>query len=126
VIWRAISGALLARPADALPGDGALFRAATPQRVHDLINRHTWPSAGAARRNADHSSVVRKRALRRLAREQPAAYAALYERIRPSTPSHTHARNQAWTQLRRQYPRRYQELYAQERQHKPASPSAGR
>jgi hypothetical protein len=118
-IWRAVSGALLARPADALPAAGALFRTATAQHMHDLITRHTWPSAGAARRSADHSSAACKRALRRLAREQPAAYAAFYERIRPATPGHYHARNKAWTQLRHQYPGRYQELYDQERRHSP-------
>jgi hypothetical protein len=120
VIWRAVSGALLARPCDALPAAGALFRAATPQQMHDLITR---PPVGSARRSADHSSAARKRALRRLAREQAAAYAALYQRIRPAAAGHYHARNQAWTQLRHQYPGRYQELYAEERRHSPPDPA---
>jgi hypothetical protein len=121
-IWRAVSGGVLARPADALPAAGALFRATAPQHMHDLITRQTWPPAGSARRSADHSSAARKRALRRLAREQPAAYATLYQRIRPVAAGHYHARNRAWTQLRRQFPGRYQELYAQERRHSALGP----
>lgn len=79
------------------------------------VTGHTTPAPTGARHSADHSSVARKRALRRLAREQPDAYTTLYQRIRPRMPSHTHARNQAWTQLRYQYPDRYRELYEEER-----------
>jgi hypothetical protein len=80
-----------------------------------LITQRVRPAVTPARHSADHSSMTRKRALRRLAREQSTAYTALYQRIRPGAPSHTHARNQAWTKLRYQYPHRYRELYDEER-----------
>lgn len=64
--------------------------------------------------SGDLSSKLRKRALRRLAREQPAAYAAIYERVRPEEPGGVHARGKTWTLLREQFPDRYLELFAEE------------
>jgi len=65
--------------------------------------------------SGDRSSMARKRALRRLANEQRAAYRALYADTRPRTQARDQARGQALTQLRYRYPDRYLELYAQER-----------
>lgn len=65
--------------------------------------------------SGDRSSMARKRALRRLAREQRAIYRGLYTDTRPRTQTHDQARGQALTLLRYRYPDRYLELYAQER-----------
>ena len=70
--------------------------------------------------SANRSSIFRKRALRRLAREQPTAYAEIYEKIRPGEATAAHARGKAWTRLRRQFPDRYLELFAEEQ----AAPAA--
>jgi hypothetical protein len=64
--------------------------------------------------SSDRSSAVRKRALARLAREQPAAYTGIYEQVRPDAAGRHHARGKAWTLLRRRHPGRYFELYAEE------------
>jgi hypothetical protein len=66
--------------------------------------------------SGDRSSVLRKRALRRLSHEQHAAYAALYEQVLAETPGLTrhHARGRAWTRLRHEFPDRYLELFALE------------
>jgi hypothetical protein len=58
--------------------------------------------------------VARKRALRRLAREQHAAYAVIYEQVRPDAPTRYQAKDWARTQLRHRFPDRYLELYAHE------------
>jgi hypothetical protein len=65
--------------------------------------------------SGDRSSMARKRALRRLAREQRASYRELYADTRPRTQTHDQGRGQALTLLRYRYPDRYLELYAQER-----------
>jgi hypothetical protein len=65
--------------------------------------------------SGDRSSMARKRALRRLAREHRATYRALYAGTRPRTHTHDQARGQALTLLRYRYPDRYLELFAQER-----------
>ena len=64
--------------------------------------------------SGDRSSLLRKRALRRLSREQPAAYSALYEQVLSEAPGLTRyqARGQAWTRLRYEFPDRYLELFA--------------
>jgi hypothetical protein len=64
--------------------------------------------------SGDRSSLLRKRALRRLSREQPAAYSTLYEQVLSKTPGLTRyqARGQAWTRLRHEFPDRYLELFA--------------
>jgi hypothetical protein len=108
--WRFLWRRYRSHPAFDLPGAATTIMADVGP-----VTGHTIPAPAGARHSADHSSVARKRALRRLAREQPDAYTTLYQRIRPRTPSHTHARNQAWTQLRYQYPGRYRELYEEER-----------
>jgi hypothetical protein len=107
--WRFSWRRYRSRPAFDLPGAAAAI-------VADVgpVTGHTRLVPAGARRSADYSSVARKRALRRLAREQSAAYTTIYQRIRPGAPSHTHARNQAWTQLRHRYPDRYRELYEEE------------
>jgi hypothetical protein len=66
--------------------------------------------------SGDRSSVLRKRALRRLSHEQHAAYAVLYEQVLAEIPGLTrhHARGRAWTRLRREFPDRYLELFALE------------
>jgi hypothetical protein len=64
--------------------------------------------------SGNRSSNCRKRALRRLAREQAASYAAIYEKIRPAEGAPVNARGKAWTMLRHQYPDRYMELFAEE------------
>jgi hypothetical protein len=66
------------------------------------------------RRSADRASVYRKRALRRLAREFPAAYADLYKAGRASGMGRDQARGHARTQLGHGHWARYQELYFQE------------
>lgn len=65
----------------------------------------------------DHSSLLRKRALRRLSREQHAAYGALYEQVLSESAglSRHQARGRARTLLRREFPDRYLELYGLER-----------
>lgn len=65
--------------------------------------------------SGDRSSAARKRALRRLAREDRPAYRALYEQTRPQAGTHDQARGRALTLLRYRHPDRYLELYAQER-----------
>ena len=65
--------------------------------------------------SGDRSSMARKRALRRLAREQRGCYRELYADTRPRTQTHDQGRGQALTLLRYRYPDRYLELYAQER-----------
>ncbi len=65
--------------------------------------------------SGDRSSTARKRALRRLSREQRATYRELYAATRARAHTHDQARGQARTQLRYRYPDRYLELYAQER-----------
>lgn len=69
------------------------------------------------RTSSDDCSAARKRALRQLSHEQPAAYAQLYETIRGEDPSRSRhsIRGRAWTRLRYQFPDRYLELYAAER-----------
>jgi hypothetical protein len=51
---------------------------------------------------------------RRLAREQHAAYAEIYEQVRPAVPTRHHACEPARTKLRYRYPARYLELFAEE------------
>ncbi len=65
--------------------------------------------------SGDRSSSARKRALRRLAREDRATYRELYAEARPRTQTHDQARGRAFTLLRYRYPDRYLELYALER-----------
>jgi hypothetical protein len=65
--------------------------------------------------SGDRSSAARKRALRRLAREDRPTYRALFEQVRPQVRTHDQASGRALTLLRYQYPDRYLELYAQER-----------
>jgi hypothetical protein len=67
-------------------------------------------------RSRDRSSLLRKRALRRLSHEQHAAYAVLYEQVLAETPGLTRhqARPRAWTRLRHEFPDRYLELFALE------------
>jgi len=66
--------------------------------------------------SGDRSSVLRKRALRRLCHEQYAAYSTLFEQVLSEIPGLTrhHARCRAWTRLRYQFPDRYLELFALE------------
>jgi hypothetical protein len=66
--------------------------------------------------SGDRSSLLRKRALRRLSHEQHAAYAALYEQVLAEIPGLTRhqARPRAWTRLRHEFPGRYLELFALE------------
>lgn len=66
--------------------------------------------------SGDRSSVLRKRALRRLSHEQPAAYSMLYEQVLSEIPDLTRyrARGRAWTRLRYEFPDRYLELFALE------------
>jgi hypothetical protein len=66
--------------------------------------------------SGNRSSRLRKRALRRLSHEEPAAYSALYEQVLSEIPGITRhrARPRAWTLLRRQFPDRYLELFARE------------
>jgi hypothetical protein len=66
--------------------------------------------------SGDRSSVLRKRALRRLSHEQPAAYSMLYEQVVSQAPDLTRhqARGRAWTRLRYEFPSRYLELFALE------------
>jgi AraC-like DNA-binding protein len=72
--------------------------------------------AGAAGTSA-RFPVHRKRALRQLAREQHAAYSALYEQVLSRVPGLTpqQARGRALTRLRHKFPGRYLELLAVER-----------
>jgi len=67
-----------------------------------------------ARDSGDRSSVLRKRALARLGREQHAAYSTLYEQVMAEHPDLTRhqARGRARTRLRHQFPARYLELLA--------------
>ena len=67
--------------------------------------------------SGDRSSLLRKRALRRLSREQHAAYSALYEQVQSESAglSRHLARERARTLLRYQFPERYLELYGLER-----------
>jgi nucleoid-associated protein Lsr2 len=71
--------------------------------------------------SGDRSSTARKRALRRLAREQRGAYRELYTSVQAHTQTHDQARGRARTLLRYRYPDRYLQLYAEER----AGPGAG-
>lgn len=71
--------------------------------------------------SGNRSSGLRKRALRRLAHEEPAAYAAVYEIVRPGEKDRANARGKTWTLLRYQFPDRYYELYAEEQ----AAPPTG-
>jgi hypothetical protein len=71
--------------------------------------------------SGNRSSGFRKRALRRLAHEEPAAYAAIYETVRPGEIDRANARGKTWTLLRYQFPDRYFELYAEEQ----AAPANG-
>lgn len=64
--------------------------------------------------SGDRSSNVRKRALRRLAHEEPAAYAAIYEKVRPGEKHRANAQGKTWTLLRYQFADRYFELFAEE------------
>jgi hypothetical protein len=66
--------------------------------------------------SGDRSSVLRKRALRQLSREQYAAYSALYEQVLAEIPRLTRhqARGRARTRLRYEFPDRYLELFALE------------
>ncbi len=66
--------------------------------------------------SGNRSSLLRKRALRRLSHEQYAAYAALYEQVLAEIPGLTRhqARPRAWTRLRYEFPDRYLELFALE------------
>lgn len=73
--------------------------------------RHGAP----ARKQANRASAARKRALRRLAREDRPTYRSLYEQTRPLVSTGDQARGRALTLLRYHYPDRYLELYAQER-----------
>src|ERR1700677_1795461 len=66
--------------------------------------------------SGNQSSTLRKRALRRLSREQHAAYSAHYEQVLSEIPGVTRhrARGRAWTRLRYDFPDRYLELFALE------------
>ena len=66
--------------------------------------------------SGDRSSVLRKRALCRLSREQHAAYSTLYEQVLAEIPGLTRhqARGRARTRLRYEFPDRYLELFALE------------
>jgi hypothetical protein len=70
---------------------------------------------GAPGKQANHASAARKRALRRLAREDPLTYRALYEQTRPLVSTGDQARGRALTLLRYRHPGQYLVLYAQER-----------
>lgn len=70
---------------------------------------------GAPGKHANRASAARKRALRRLAREDRPTYRALYEQTRPLAGTGDQARGRALTLLRYHHPDRYLELYAQER-----------
>jgi len=63
---------------------------------------------------SDRSSLLRKRALRRLSHEQYPAYTALYEQVLSEIPGLTRhqVRVRAWTRLRHEFPDRYRELFA--------------
>jgi hypothetical protein len=67
-----------------------------------------------ARSSSNRSSGIRKRALRRLAREQHVDYALIYEQVYPRAGRRDRARGQAWTQLGHKHLGRYLELYAEE------------
>jgi hypothetical protein len=64
--------------------------------------------------SGDRSSAARKRALRRLAREQRVVYRELYEQTRQRVQTHDQARGRARTLLRYRFPDRYLQLYAEE------------
>lgn len=66
---------------------------------------------------SNESSIARKRALRRLSREEHTAYSALYEQVVSQIPGLTRhqVRGRTWTRLRYEFPDRYLELYALER-----------
>lgn len=60
------------------------------------------------------SSQYRRRALRRIAREQPDEYLLIYNETR-KTKTRQQSRGQALTKLRALFPDRYLELYAEEK-----------
>lgn len=64
------------------------------------------------REASDRASVTRKRALRRLAHQENAAYRALFEGFRAAGFSADPARSRAWTQLRQEFPDEYLTFYA--------------
>lgn len=82
----------------------------------DSATAGTSPRRSGTQLSRDRSSLLRKRALRRLSHEQPAAYSSLYEQVLAQTPGLTRyqARGRAWTRLRYQFPGRYLELAALE------------
>jgi hypothetical protein len=92
------------------------------QKADPWAGKEQRPAARRARHerevalSGNRSSLLRKRALRRLSHEQPAAYAALYEQVLAETPGLTRhqARPRAWTRLRHEFPDRYLELLALE------------
>ena len=66
--------------------------------------------------SGDRSSLLRKRALRRLSHEHYAVYSTLYEQVLSEIPGLTRhqARGRTWTRLRYEFPDRYLELFALE------------
>jgi hypothetical protein len=66
------------------------------------------------RASSDLASLNRKRALRRLARQEYDAYRDLYAALTSEGYVRHQARGRAWTQLRQQFPDAYLELYALE------------
>lgn len=67
-----------------------------------------------SRASSDHASRMRKRALRRLARQEYDAYRVHYNSLRASGYENHQARGRAWTLLRHQFLDAYLELYALE------------
>jgi hypothetical protein len=68
------------------------------------------------RLNSDRSSLLRRRALRRLSRERHAIYSTLDEQVLAEIPdaARHQVRDRAWTRLRSKFPDRYLELFALE------------
>lgn len=66
------------------------------------------------RASSDLASLIRKRALRRLARQEYDAYRGLYDGLTAAGFVKHQARGRAWTQLRQRFPDAYLELYALE------------
>lgn len=67
-----------------------------------------------SRTSSDRASLMRKRALRRLARQEYHAYRKHHAVFTAQGYAKDQARGRAWTQLRRQFPDAYLELYALE------------
>lgn len=67
-----------------------------------------------SRTSSDRASLMRKRALRRLARQEYDAYRGHHAGLTARGYAKDQARGRAWTQLRGQFPDAYLELYALE------------